>query len=857
MKSSLGDAIKIFCAAFFWMLCTHLCAQTLRGTVVAKETGKPLKSATVMLLGNSNQTTLAFTRTASDGKFSIQVPNGKVACSLLFSSLGYAKDTVDARIFRQGQTIRLLEQTQTIREISIKAPRVGQHGDTLDYLVSNFRQKQDRSIADVINKMPGMQVNKDGSIMYQGRPINKFYIEGLDLLGGKYSQASENLSANQVKKVQVFQNHQPVRMLRDMSISEQAALNIVLNDSAKNVWQGMADVASGAAVQGNGGWLCDSRLTAMLFSREKQSISMYKYNNTGKNILNELGEKQVLENQVPTENGLLENISLPELLLDDNRTMLNDSHVLSSNWLFKTKGGNDIRVQLSGMFDDTEQHRTTHTIYSDVEGSTVVAEDVSAHSYRRELSGEMLYKINKDKFYLTNTIKGYADFNQSSGLSILNGQNKEENVKPRKRFFSDTFSMIHKQNNGRICSVNAYLSYNTLPSTLLLTDNTWQRLHIESAYWGASSYLQHVLGPFNMKYTLEEKGKSQRMQTNSNVSMQTDHLTENKVSLTPELNYKGTSIQLRVGLPLSWLARSYHADNQSDLLIEPLASLVVTPNAYWRSTVSYQYVLSPFELYEMSSASVFTDYINMRQGTGCLDASKTHTVSLYTSYKHAVSGFFASLMGNWFSSCGNVLYKSSLVDGIYHSMATDLRSSTHGINAIGRVAKSFRCPQTSVGFSIFYNSSDYKLLLADEATPFNLTVLTLSADFSMQLSDWFSVEAKSALTASKQQNKQNSSESPSALCSFSHHVNVYFMPNSWRMEWKNELYHSSDKGVSPSFFSDISVSYQSKTYEIGVSLNNILGKNVYERRYLTNTQQQYTISQLRPRELMAKLAFNF
>lgn len=59
-----------------------------------------------------------------------------------------------------------------------------------------------------------------GTITYQGKQINKFYIEGLDLLGSKYSQASENISADKVKSVQVYERHQPVKLLRDVTFSD-------------------------------------------------------------------------------------------------------------------------------------------------------------------------------------------------------------------------------------------------------------------------------------------------------------------------------------------------------------------------------------------------------------------------------------------------------------------------------------------------------------------------------------------------------------------------------------------------------------------------------------------------------------
>ena len=159
----------------------------------------------------------------------------------MFSCLNYAKDTLSLSMFRQGQTVILKEQTTEIKNVVVKSSRIRQTGDTLDYMVNSFRQKQDRTIADVLRKMPGIDVDKNGAISYQGTRINKFYIEGMDLLGAKYVQASENLPADYVKKVQVMEHHQPVKMLRDVVFSEQAALNLVLTDSAKNVWQGRND----------------------------------------------------------------------------------------------------------------------------------------------------------------------------------------------------------------------------------------------------------------------------------------------------------------------------------------------------------------------------------------------------------------------------------------------------------------------------------------------------------------------------------------------------------------------------------------------------------------------------------------
>eukprot|EP00825_Cyclidium_porcatum_P014515 TRINITY_DN1780_c0_g1_i4.p3 TRINITY_DN1780_c0_g1~~TRINITY_DN1780_c0_g1_i4.p3 ORF type:complete len:125 (-),score=17.84 TRINITY_DN1780_c0_g1_i4:214-588(-) len=77
-----------------------------------------------------------------------------------------------------------------------------------------------------------------------------------------------------------------------------------------------------------------------------------------------------------------------------------------------------------------------------------------------------------------------------------------------------------------------------------------------------------------------------------------------------------------------------------------------------------------------------------------------------------------------------------------------------------------------------------------------------------------------------------------------------------RQEWDNECYHSNDNSVSFNFFSDMSVSYRTSTYEIGLSGRNIFGNKNYEHRYITDNQQIYTLNRLRPREILAKFSFD-
>lgn len=851
--------VKTFLAAILsFIVALTATAQTYKGKVV-NENGKPLRSASVVLLADGGRTTLSFTRTAGDGSFAISEKDngGKRAVSMMFSYIGYARDTIRIKDFRQGQTVVLHEKSVMIKEVKVRAPRVTQRGDTLSFLVKSFKQKQDRSIADVIKKMPGLQVGDDGTITYQGKRINKFYIEGLDLLGSKYSQASENISADKVKSVQVYERHQPVKLLRDVTFSDQAALNIVLTDDARNVWQGLADIGAGTKAQGGAGALGDSRIMAMMFSRKMQSISMYKYNNTGKDVMKEVHDRQAIENDAPVENSILGGITMPAPSLDQTRTTFNNSNLLATNWLFKTRKGDDLRLQVSGLLDKTTQSQTTQTVYTDLAGGNAIVEDVDAAQHTSEISAELKYEKNRDDIYLVNTLKGYADFNRSTATTMLNGMEMYENVKPRKRYVQDSFTMSKRLKNKRLFSLSAYFSYNNLPGRLLLSDSTMERLGMQSFYWGAETYFSHRAGRFNFRYTLSTNGKSQQLSINNTMIDGKDKYDESDTRLTPQANYSLGSFKLTASVPLVWLLRRLNSDTRNDFLLEPSLKASFSPTARWDFSASYSYSYNPLDVSLSGSLPIFTDYITMRQGTGRLSKTMSHVLNGQVSYKNTIKGQFATLSVAWNNMFDNILYSSEMVGDVYKSYATDKTSDSHILSVFARLAQSFRWSRLNIGVTAYYAGSDYDLLVSDVVTPFKMDNLVVSADISLQPAEWLSFEAYSSYTMSGLKNKSNGEHLMPTLNSFNHGIKAFLMPGYWQIEWDNEIYHSNDKSVSFNYFSDISVSYRRKTYEIGLSLNNIFGNNTYSRQTINTTVCRYQVMQLRPRSVMARISFNF
>lgn len=189
-----------------------------------------------------------------------------------------------------------------------------------------------------------------------------------------------------------------------------------------------------------------------------------------------------------------------------------------------------------------------------------------------------------------------------------------ENVKPRKRYVQDSFTMSKRLKNKRLFSLSAYFSYNNLPGSLLLSDCTMERLGMQSFYWGAETYFSHRAGRFNFRYTLSTNGKSQQLSINNTMVDGKDKYDESDTRLTPQANYSLGSFKLTASVPLVWLLLRLNSDTRNDFLLEPSLKASFSPTARWDFSASYSYSYNHLDVSLSGSLPIFTDYITMRQG---------------------------------------------------------------------------------------------------------------------------------------------------------------------------------------------------------------------------------------------------
>ena len=216
-------------------------AQTagINGKLAERGSHAPVSSATVSLLKQSDSSEVTTVVSAADGTFSF---TGLPADSFIvkISSLNYQdyfafitlKDTV-----RTLPAIQMDIKGKDLSSVTIvsKTPAVTVKADTAQFSASQYKVNPDASTEDLIKKMPGITVAKDGTVTAHGETVKKVTIDGKDFFGDDASAALKNLPSEVVDKIQVFDKLSDQAQLTGFDDGNSVkAINVVTKSGIKN-----------------------------------------------------------------------------------------------------------------------------------------------------------------------------------------------------------------------------------------------------------------------------------------------------------------------------------------------------------------------------------------------------------------------------------------------------------------------------------------------------------------------------------------------------------------------------------------------------------------------------------------------
>lgn len=247
--------MKYFLWAIAFLFCLHATAQTIkvRGTI-KDSIGDPLELANVIASIQETGDIESYAITNYEGRYQFDLPVGNTY-TLKASFLGYETSelTLEVPEGASDMTRDFVLQSKADEldgvEIVYEMP-VTVKGDTIVYNADSFNRGDERKLGDVMKNLPGIEVNDDGEIQVEGKPVTKVMVEGKDFFDGDSKLATKNIPADAVDKVQVLRNYNEVDQMRGLgNDQDNVAINIKLKEGKKNFWFG--ELTAGAGIDGN------------------------------------------------------------------------------------------------------------------------------------------------------------------------------------------------------------------------------------------------------------------------------------------------------------------------------------------------------------------------------------------------------------------------------------------------------------------------------------------------------------------------------------------------------------------------------------------------------------------------------
>ncbi|MBW1654474.1 TonB-dependent receptor [Flavobacterium quisquiliarum] len=264
--------IKLFRILFFVTTITFSQTKTLIG-VVSDETSKPLESANVIAKPLQEKASLKFAIADNKGRYRLELEK-EVKYEITVSYIGYVEEvfilepssdivTHDFHLKATGENLKEIVIKHEFKPIVVKK-------DTLVFDVNSFANGNERKMKEVLEKLPGVEVDKNGGVTVQGKKVTKMLVEGKSFFGGGSKLAVENIPADALDKIEVIDHFNEVGFMKQVSDSDDLAMNVKLKEEKKKFVFGDVEAGAEVGTGDNGFYLAH---TALFYYSPKTNVS--------------------------------------------------------------------------------------------------------------------------------------------------------------------------------------------------------------------------------------------------------------------------------------------------------------------------------------------------------------------------------------------------------------------------------------------------------------------------------------------------------------------------------------------------------------------------------------------------------
>lgn len=834
---------------FYLGLLSAMAAVTgeLRGFVKDADTGDPIPGVIVKVKG-------AFATTDRDGRFILKLKSP--VDSISFKCMGYESLTLPANF--DFSKVCLHQKFTQLNDVIVEAPDIYAKGDTLVFNVARYANAKDNAIIDVIKRLPGVKVREDGTIEYQGKPINKFYLDGNDFIGGRYGLATNNISHKDVKSIEIMEKHQPVKALEGIEFPEEAGINLKLKEDAKSRWVGVAQAAVGAQP-----FLFDGSLFTMRLASKVQNMFTLKADNTGWNPANEIRDHE-LENMFSS--GYSSSL-WPEYIsgdvihapLSEKRTRDNLSWLANAIVAWK-KGDNSMRLKFNYIADRLDYSSGVTTDYFSSQIPTFVQNNkLRTHSH--DMSVQFNSEINKKGYYLKDKLTLSGILYDSN--SIISGSFDISQLVKRKHFSAENDLKLVKRNEKKIFTLTSRNSFAHRPDrlTVIGEENAIQKLGLTDF----RSTTETRLGKFKRfwKYYLTAGvDLNYHRMNNCLVGMgEYDNAGVNEAFLanlyaTPQADFERNQWRLSFSMPLKWQHQAV-AGQHDYINLTPGFSVKKQLTAKSDLSASFYYDLgSPQPSLNINSA-ILQDYRNIFIGENPDKYSQGYGGSISYNYRNPMKSLFVNASGSYGGRSSYLMATQLFIGDMIISSYTDRLSKSEVWKIKGGLSKGLGHSKMVVGVEANASYSSASSMRDGIEIPYQQLSVGVKPYFKGSVLRWLSLsyDAEYGISNLQIENEKNSYQNL--------HQNLFatIIPSDilqFTVGAEHFLTRFPEGNSSNLILLDASAVWRlSNKIRLSITANNLLNKRSYEYVNYGTLSRSEHIFHIRQRTILASLQYRF
>ncbi len=803
------------------------------------------------------------------------------------------------------------EQNVQLKEVTVRAEKIRQHGDTLNYLVGAYQQQVDRTIGDVLKRMPGIEVSDNGAIRFNGKNISKFYVEDMDLLAGRYGLATNNVNASDVAAVQVLENHQPVKMLQGQMLTDDVAINLKLKDSAKGTVA--INTMLGGGVQQAGNWHIGSRpvsdgqiaignnplwtaeVVLMYFAKRRQNMTLYKGNNTGDDVSKELTQHQSGISGVglypfcPTGAVMPNGSGLPQ-----KRTFDNHSHILTMNHL--EKFNNDTELGLNIAYHNDRVRREGNSVgdhFISDDNRLLTTETMTSETKVNNLNVQVHYNWNSPNGFVADVLKFDTNWNSDFVDGTLSSERiggapvNYGNDRVRQSFDRPQLSVANTFNTIRNIGKNTFnlhfsAGYAHRPNTLIVDIDSL--LQGTQAAYSQDVNSRHIAGRFNTSYSIRV-AEVFRLNYGINASANLhgiitdldgftmpveDAQLNNDIwyntyclALGQSYKYERRNFDITLGLPLELYTQTLDDKVRKDrhtyshLLFSPSLSLnwVIIPDLWVSAGCNYSKTVGdPGGIY---SGYIMSNYRTFQRSyVEQLSETKNYGANVSLRYHSAINAIFANVGFSYHRTHDNQIYGYSYEGATSVVQAVDRPTVDGRYSISGEVSKGLDFLNSSIRLFGSYSLSESERLIDQKLYEYHSRRLSFGGTLSFRPFKWVGIVYSSGFGRSCSYTEGHRDKSITVRNNTQRlSMNVYPTKKLTLTIVAEDDYNNLTVKNRHAWFGDASVKLKLKRVDLELQLNNLFDQRLYTRVSYSGLDIYTQTSQLRPRNVIFSVRF--